>query len=78
MKHKVLLDVDIFSVITFLDEEYNRNQSEIAYLYALGIVNGYIDPLKRKSELRKFMRKAKKRTEYSTLYQRANELVSKL
>jgi tetratricopeptide (TPR) repeat protein len=76
LKHKVLVDVDIFPAINFLENEYNKNQSEIAYLYALGIVNGYIDPKKRISELRKFMSKAKKRNEYSILYQRAKELVS--
>ncbi len=70
-------DVDIFSVITFLDEEYRKNPSEHAFLYALGIVNGFVDPITRKNNLQRFLRLTKNRTEYGVLRKRSQELLSK-
>jgi len=76
IKHKMLKDIDNLNpVITFLDDEYNKNPNEHAYLYALGIVNGYIDPLKRKSELKRFIRRVKNLREYQVLLKRAKELI---
>lgn len=75
IKHKFLIDIDIMSVITFLDEEYSKDQTELAYLYALGIVNGYIDLIKRKRDLNRFIRLTKNRLEYTILHKRANELI---
>lgn len=76
LKNENLIDIDIYSVISFLETEYDKNQSELAFLYALGIVNGYIDSKKRKSDFRKFISKAKNRPEYKLLIQRAQELLN--
>jgi hypothetical protein len=75
MKQKKLMDVDIFSVVTFLDEEYRNNPSEHAYLYALGVVNGCIDPTTVKANLQRFLRLTSHRTEYEVLRVRARELL---
>lgn len=75
IKHKVIFDIDIMSVITFLDEEYSKCPTEHAYLYALGIVNGFLDLLKRKRDLQRFLRLTKNRSEYLVLQNRAKELI---
>lgn len=75
LKHKKLKDIDIFSVITFLDKEYSESPSEHAYLYALGIVNGFLDPVQRKHDLQKFVKLAKNREDYKLLVKRAKELL---
>jgi hypothetical protein len=76
LKHKAMQDVDPFSVITFLDEEYGKHPSEHAFLYALGIVNGYFDPSTRKGNLQRFLRLTKNRNEYEVLRRRAMELLA--
>ena len=74
IKHKILIDIDIMPAITFLDEEYSKSPTELAYLYALGIVNGYVD-VKRKRDLQRFIKLTKNRPEYIILHKRAKELV---
>ena len=76
LRQKAIRDVDPFSVITFLDEEYKRSPSEHAYLYALAIVNGYIDPSIRKGELLRFLRLTKNRVEYEVLRRHSKELLN--
>lgn len=76
LRQKAIRDVDPFSVITFLDDEYRKNPSEHAFLYALAIVNGYIDSSIRKSDLLRFLRLTKNRTEYDILRKHARELLS--
>ena len=75
IKQKVIIDIDLMSVITFLDEEYSKNPTELAFLYALGIVNGFLDPLKRKRDLQRFIRLSKNRSEYQMLNKRAKEII---
>jgi len=75
IKQKVIVDIDIMSVVTFLDEEYSKCPTEHAYLYALGIVNGFLDLLKRKRDLQRFVRLTKNRSEYLVLQNRAKELI---
>jgi|GEM_PF-1744864 len=70
-----IADVSLFSVIEFLDEEYVLNPSEHAFLYALAIVNGFIDPKRRKNDLSRFLRLTKNRPEYEVLRKRALELL---
>lgn len=75
IKQRDIIDIDLMSVITFLDEEFSQNPTELAFLYALGIVNGYIDMVKRKKDLQRFIRLTKNRPEYLILNRRAKELV---
>lgn len=75
LKLPAIKDVNIFSVITFLDNEYKNKQLEHAFLYALGIMNGYVDPKIRKTELQKFISITKGLSEYTVLRRRAQEIL---
>lgn len=77
IKLKDIKDVDIATVITFLDEEYQKSPTEHAYLYGLGIVNKFFDNTYYKKDLQKFIKLTKNRPEYIILNKRAKELVKK-
>ncbi|MBN8584797.1 MAG: hypothetical protein J0M37_06835 [Ignavibacteria bacterium] len=71
-------DLDLYSVIEFLENEFNKNKSEFAYIYGLAIVNGFIDIIIMKRELKKFITKAKKNRNYRTLIESANNILKEL
>lgn len=78
LKLTSIRDIDLFSVITFLDDEYKKYPAEHCFLYAFGIVNGYIDPNRRKIDLRRFLKLTKDRPEYEVLRRRAKELLGNI
>ncbi len=75
LRMDAIKDVNVTDLIAFLDDEYRKLPSEHAFLYALGIVNGYIDPKTRKNDLLRFMKLTKSRNEYLVLRLRAQELL---
>lgn len=76
LKLSAVRDIDLFPVITFLEDEYGKSPSEHSFLYALGIVNGYIDPKRRKVDLQRFLKNTRNRSEYEVLRRRAKELLN--
>jgi len=63
------------SISTFLDERYEEEPNEHAFLYGLAIVNGIQDPLILKSDMQEFLSRTESQEEYAPLRKRAGELV---
>lgn len=64
IKHKVTSDI-VTKVISFLDERKSEYPNELAYDFAIGFINYYFCQKDiGNSELRKFIKKSKKRSEY--------------
>jgi tetratricopeptide (TPR) repeat protein len=67
--------LDYLGVISFLDEEYERQPAEHALLYGIAIVQGLVDPAGGASALRKFLRKVKQLPVYAPLARQAKRIL---
>lgn len=68
----------ITSVIAFLDERYKEDPREIAYEFAIGILNKYhCQRNEGMRELRRFTRKAKNKSEYADMVKYTNGILEK-
>jgi tetratricopeptide (TPR) repeat protein len=73
---KRALTVSLETVTKFLDERYEEDPDEHAYLFGLAIVNGLDDPEAMRVDLLEFLQKTQDRPEYHPLRKRASLLVA--
>ena len=70
------IDVNIPELLEFLDERYNENKKELAYIFALGAINCmFYDRKKGIEDLLDFVGRAKDKKQYSSMSDYALELI---
>jgi tetratricopeptide (TPR) repeat protein len=70
------VDIDIPGLLEFLEERYNENKKEYAYLFALGLLNyRFFDKDRGGADLMKFRAKTKDRQEYVNMNKYAGEVI---
>jgi tetratricopeptide (TPR) repeat protein len=68
-------DVEITGLLEFLCDRHNENKKELAYLFAIGIINYFFyDRKKGLSDLTNFIRRAKDKQQYINIKEYAEEL----
>lgn len=69
------IDVDVPSLIEFLNDRYYENKEELAYMFAMGIINyRFFDRKKGFSDLSSFVRRARDKQQYFSMKEYAEEL----
>jgi len=72
------IDFDVPGLLEFLNDRYNENKRELAFLFALGIVNYFFyDQKKGMTDLSSFIRRAKNKQQYFNMKEYAEELKEK-
>jgi tetratricopeptide (TPR) repeat protein len=69
-------DINLPDVVSFLDEEYNRDPKEHALLYGMAIVNGLVDKSRGREDLRQFLRKTRRLPQFEPLRRRAEIILA--
>jgi tetratricopeptide (TPR) repeat protein len=70
------VDIDIPGLLEFLEERYNENKEEYAYLFALGLLNyRFFDKDRGVADLTKFKAKTKGRQEYLNMNKYSEEVI---
>jgi len=71
-------DLAVIPLLEFLFDRYKENKNELAYLFAIGIINyKFVDREKGLSDLSNFIRKAKKLQHYFSMIKFAKKLLGK-
>jgi tetratricopeptide (TPR) repeat protein len=76
LKCKDLSEINPGEVLTFIETEYQKENTELAFLYSMAIVNHFLDETLISSDLEKFLSLTEDKNEYLTLRQKAIELLN--
>lgn len=72
------VDLAVIPLLEFLFDRYKENKTELAYLFAIGIINyKFTDREKGLSDLSNFIKKTKKLQKYSSMTKYSKELLCK-
>ncbi|MBA7566430.1 hypothetical protein ES695_13115 [Candidatus Atribacteria bacterium 1244-E10-H5-B2] len=72
------VDLAVIPLLEFLFDRYKENKNELAYLFAIGIINyKFADREKGLSDLSNFIKKTKKLQKYSSMTKYSKELLCK-